>query len=209
MHGKVWLAWGAGERRNVGFEGLAGDDENNRLYVAFDPDPLEQLVTPLSTLTESDLIDATSSPGGVSLTSERGFFIKGLDGEKFVTNTVIFAGKVITSSFIPTPSADPCSARGLGTAYVFDLLTGEGFFRDASDNPERTLALGVGMPTDPKVSVGVGSAGGGGGGGGGGGPCGTGQGNRVYIEKSNSELESFEACNIPSGGQVLYWRQLP
>jgi type IV pilus assembly protein PilY1 len=207
VDGKVWMAWGAGERRDLNYEGDTGD-ENNRLYVAFDPDPLEQLAVPLSTLTESDLVDATSSPGGVTLGGARGYYIKGEDGEKFVTNSLVFGGQVIINSFTPTPDVDPCLGRGLGKAYVFDLLTGEGFFVDASNNPERTFDLGMGLPTDPKVSVSLGTPGGGGGGGGGG-PCGTGQGNRVYIEKSDAEIQSLEACDIPSGGQLVFWQEVP
>ena len=109
-----------------------------------------------------------------------------------MTSTVIFAGKVITASFAPTPSADPCAARGDATAYVFDLLTGRGYFQDASSNPTRTLDIGVGLPTDPKVSVGPG-----------------GKDNRVYIEKSGADLESFGAADIPAGGRLLYWRETP
>ncbi|MDH3213439.1 MAG: PilC/PilY family type IV pilus protein [Myxococcales bacterium] len=203
VHGDVWIAWGAGERQSVQFEGIGGTtDENNRLYVVRDADPYE--LAGLGTLDEGDLVDATNFPGGVSNTN--GFYIRGADGEKFVTNTVIFANLVITNSFVATPNADPCQARGLAKAYVFDLLTGEGFFVDVNGDPERTLDLGVGLPTDPKVSVNVG--GGGGGGGPGPGPCGTGQGNRVYIEKSGGGLESFETCDVPTGGQVLYWREV-
>jgi len=208
VKGKVWLAWGAGERLNLNYEGDAPGDENNRFYVVNDPDPLELQALPLGTVLETNLIDATSSPGGVSLTSERGFFLKGADGEKFVTNTVIFGGQVISNSFTPTPSVDPCIGRGVGAAYVFDLLTGKGFFTDVSNNPVRTFDLGIGLPTDPKVSASLGNPGSGGGGGGGG-PCATGQGNRVYIEKSGAELESFEACDIPSGGQLIYWQEVP
>jgi type IV pilus assembly protein PilY1 len=203
VSGDVWLAWGAAERRSLEFEGISGnDDENNRLYVVRDADPYE--LVGLGTLDEADLVDATGYPGGVSNTN--GFYIRGADGEKFVTNTVIFANLVITNSFIPTPNADPCQARGVAKAYVFDLLTGEGFFVDVNGDPERTLDLGVGLPTDPKVSLNVGGTGGGGGGGPG--PCGTGQGNRVYIEKSGGGLESFGTCDVPTGGQLLYWREV-
>jgi type IV pilus assembly protein PilY1 len=191
LNGKIWLAFGAGERKDLPYVGNAAIDENNRFYVVTDPDPLEQGAS-LATVTEADLIDATSSPSGVTISTERGFFIKGGDGEKFVTSTVIFAGKVITASFVPTPSVDPCAARGEATAYVFDLLTGEGYFADASNNPKRTLDIGVGLPTDPKVSVGPG-----------------GKDNRVYIEKSGADLESIGQENVPASGQLLYWRELP
>ncbi|MHC4507106.1 MAG: pilus assembly protein [Planctomycetota bacterium] len=190
LGGKVWLAFGAGERVDLAYEGDASLDENNRFYVVSDPDPLE--LAGLGTVDEADLMDATNSPSGVTLSTERGFFIKAGDGEKFVTSTVIFAGKVITASFKPTPSADPCAARGEATAYVFDLLTGAGYFRDGSNNPTRTIDIGVGLPTDPKVSVGPG-----------------GKNNRVYIEKSGADLESIGQDDVPAGGRLLYWRELP
>jgi len=140
--------------------------------------------------------------GGVTVGSgQYGFYIKAgkvdaadtrPDGEKFVTNPLIFAGKVIAASFTPTPSADPCAARGISTGYVFDLTTGEGFFHDASGNPTRTIDLGVGLPTDPRVSVGVG-----------------GKDNRVYIEKSGADLVSYGEQDIPAGARLLYWREQP
>jgi type IV pilus assembly protein PilY1 len=188
--GKLWLAFGAGERKDLPYLGDAGIDENNRFYVVTDPDPLETGGS-LGTVLESDLVDATASPGGVSLSSERGFYIKAEDGEKFVTGSVIFAGKVITASFKPTPSADPCAARGEASAYIFDVLTGKGAFTDDSNNPYRKISIGVGLPTDPKVSVGVG-----------------GKDNRVYIEKSGADLESIGTENVPAGGRLLYWREL-
>jgi len=33
--------------------------------------------------------------------------------------------------------------------------------------------------------------------------------NRVYIEKSGADLESFEAVDIRPGGWTLYWREAP
>ncbi len=192
--GKLWVAFGAGEREYLPYEGDsgAGADENNRFYVVFDPDPYERLGTPLGTVTESDLLDATSNAGGVTISTQRGFFIKADDGEKFVTNPLIFAGKVIAASFTPTPSLDPCAARGVSTGYVFDLLTGKGFFYDGGGNPMREIDLGVGLPTDPRISVGVG-----------------GKNNRVYIEKSGADLESWEEEDIPAGARLLYWRETP
>ena len=46
------------------------------------------------------------------------------------------------------------------------------------------------MPTDPKISAG---------------PDGTM--NRVYIEKSDTEMISFEASNIDIENQSLYWKE--
>ena len=50
----------------------------------------------------------------------------------------------------------------------------------------------MGLPTDPRVSVGVG-----------------GKDNRVYIEKSGADLESWQEEDIPAGARLLYWRETP
>jgi type IV pilus assembly protein PilY1 len=200
---KVWLAFGAGERRHIGFEGVSSSTaENNRFYVVSDLDPWEVAGTPLATIAEgdgpdagnvADLVDATASPGGVTVPADRyGYFIRGTDGEKFVTRTEIFAGYVITASFTPVDTGDPCTSRGDGRAYVFDLLSGEGYFADADGDPQRDLDIGAGLPTDPKTSIGVG-----------------GKDNRVYIEKSGADLESFGTVDVPAGGRLLYWREAP
>jgi type IV pilus assembly protein PilY1 len=190
---KLWLAFGAGERRNLGYEGEASKDENNRYYVVSDLDPFEVAATPLATVTEANLVDATASPGGISVPADkRGYYVKAADGEKFVTRTEIFGGYVITASFHPVDTGDPCTSRGDATAYIFDLLTGEGYYTDADGNPARGVDIGAGLPTDPKTSIGVG-----------------GKDNRVYIEKSGADLESLGTTDIPAGGRLLYWRETP
>jgi hypothetical protein len=99
---------------------------------------------------------------------------------------------VIGASFVPTPSANVCAARGDATLYVFDIRDGKGFFEtdDATPVPTRGMAIGTGLPTNPKVSVGVG-----------------GKDNRVYIEKSGTDLWSSEQYDIPTGGRYIYWRE--
>jgi type IV pilus assembly protein PilY1 len=189
--GKLYLAFGAGERINLSYEGDASIDENNRFYVVSDPDPFETSSPAVPLATESDLVDATSSPGGVSLTTQRGFYIKAAEGEKFAVNPVIFAGQVVTASFAPTNTGVACTARGNATAYVFDVTNGEGFFEDENGDPMRAISIGVGLPTDPKVSVGPG-----------------GGDNRVYIEKSGADLESIGVEDVSAGGRLLYWRQV-
>ncbi|MCH8891488.1 MAG: hypothetical protein IH827_10500, partial [Myxococcales bacterium] len=187
VHGDVWLAWGAAERRSLQFEGISNNDgENNRLYVVGDADPYE--LVGLGMLDESALVDATAYPGGVSNTN--GFYIRGADGEKFVTNVEIFSGNVIAATFTPNADPDPCVAKGDGALYVFDIETGEGHFEDGSSNPERSLSLGPGLPTDPKISIGVG-----------------GKDNKVVIEKSGADIEIIDQDNIDLNGATLYWRE--
>jgi len=190
--GKLWLAFGSGERRHLEFPGIAGEDENNRFYVISDPDPYERLLTPLGTVTEADLTDITSDEDGATF-ANRGYYFKVADGEKFVTEVEIFAGQVIAASFQPTPSANVCAARGDARLYVWNLRDGKGYFEtnDPTPVPTRSVAIGTGLPTGPKVSVGPG-----------------GKDNRVYIEKSGTDLWSAEQYDVPTGGRYIYWREL-
>jgi type IV pilus assembly protein PilY1 len=188
--GKLWLAFGSGERRNLPFEGVTGDDsENNRFYVIVDPDPYERAATPFGTFDETDLTDFSGSEAAATF-SNQGFFFTVGDGEKFVTNVEIFAGDVIAASFLPTSNLDPCVSKGQGTLHVFDLVNGEGHFDDGAGNPVRGLDIGAGLPTDPKISVGVGGAN-----------------NRVIVEKSGADLETFEEDDVDIGRGLLYWRE--
>ena len=198
--GKLWLAFGSGERRSLSFPGKTGSpdpDENNRYYVVSDPDPYELRMVPLPTLHETDtdglgnplLVDLTNNQGGATITG-RGFYFKVANGEKFVTNTEIFAGHVVAASFKPTSTGDPCTSRGDGTLYVFDLLTGEGYFDDGAGNPVRGLDIGAGLPTDPQVSVGAG-----------------GEDNKLIIEKSGTDVEIIDEEDVDIGGGLLYWRE--
>jgi type IV pilus assembly protein PilY1 len=190
--GKLWLAFGSGERRHLPFEGIADEDENNRFYVIQDLDPFERKLTPYATLTETNLTDITGDEDGATF-ANRGYYFKVGDGEKFVTEIEIFAGQVIGAGFAPTPNANVCAARGDATLYVFDVHNGKGFFETGGGTPvpTRGMAIGSGLPTNPKVSVGVG-----------------GKQNRVYIEKSGTELWSSEQYDIPTGGRYIYWREL-
>ena len=114
------------------------------------------------------------------------------DGEKIVTNAEIFAGMVLVGSFTPTNTGDPCTSRGVGTLYVFDVACGGGYFEDSGGNPVRSFELGEGMPTDPQVSVGV-----------------DGEDNIVFIEKSGADLESIRAPTLPANAKTqLYWREV-
>jgi hypothetical protein len=187
VNGQLWLAFGSGERRNLAYAGEAGEDENNRFYVMKDISPYTATA---ATLDETDLTDITGDEDGAAIAGS-GYFFTVADGEKFVTNFEIFAGHVIAATFTPSaPGVDPCTTRGNGKLYIFDITNGEGYFSDGASNPTRGLDIGSGLPTDPKVSVGVG-----------------GKNNRVIIEKSGADLESLEEQDIDVTGGLLYWRE--
>ena len=95
-----------------------------------------------------------------------GFYLEGVQGEKFVTDSTIFFGVVLTSSYLPTTSSDPCDVGGDSYLYGFKLKCGEGIFPDDPSNPgtpERSISIGGGLANRPRVSVGPVSDGGGGG----------------------------------------------
>lgn len=187
----LWYAFGTGERTNIQFAGLAGSDENNRMYAIRDLDPFEVAGTPNPTLTEGDLTDLSGTQSCTSITTS-GYYFLLADGEKIVTNVEIFAGLVLAGSFTPANTGDPCTSKGSGTIYVFDLSCGAGYFTDPSGAPIRGLDVGEGMPTDPQVSVGA-----------------NGKDNIVFIEKSGADLESIKAPDIPAGAKtLLYWREI-
>ncbi len=89
-----------------------------------------------------------------------GFYFEGEDGEKFITDSVIFFGVVLTGSYVPAPStADACTATGRAYLYGFNLLCGEGVFppQNAGDPNQRRIEIGAGsggLPNAPRVSVG-------------------------------------------------------
>ncbi len=194
---KLYLAFGSGERADVGFFGLAAGDENNRFYSMTDLDPYEQRSIKFPTLTEADL-NAVAGNSTCADVSRRGFYFKVRDGEKFVTNAEIFQRYVFAGTFQPTTSLDPCTSKGVGRLYGFRVDCGLSIFTDTLGDPTREIDLGDGMPTDPQISVGV-----------------DGKDNRIYIQKSGNDanggtyLESFGAPNLTfDDGSLIYWREV-
>jgi hypothetical protein len=166
----LWLAIGSGERNDLlfGRDGGLSTAEKNRFYVFKDRDPLEierdPATLPYTDVSPSiDFIDgtaiATFNPNSCLSGGHVGFYFEGDQGEKFITDSIIFFGVVFTGSYVPSPSsADTCDATGDAFLYGFDLLCGEGSFPPASGDPndpnERRIKVGEGLPSSPRVSVG-------------------------------------------------------
>lgn len=217
---RFWLAFGTGERASLRrTHDASTDEENNRFYSVKDEDPFDRRTTTIPMLTEEDLVDQSDDATCPNLASESGYFFRVADDEKFVTDSDIFSYWVITSTFTPNASGDPCSAGGDASLYIFKLYCGEGFFFNSatqgsggnglpgggpggsggSNNPDyadygdpasRRLDLGAGMPTDPRITVS---------------PDGT----RVVVTQQDGEVENWEGP--PGGGAApgqLYWREM-
>jgi type IV pilus assembly protein PilY1 len=162
IDGNLTLAFASGERANLQYTGNPSVDDNNRLYVIQDDDPTGSGSIPSTPYTEADLTNITAETGDTDLTDE-GFFIVAEDGEKFVSNHLIFGGFLITTSYSPTAAgSDPCSVgAGVAYAYIVDLEGGTGFFGSGSGTSSsgRRLSLGSGVPADPQISVSSGASG--------------------------------------------------
>ncbi len=174
VDGTVWLALGSGERNNLPYIGTHAA-EKNRYYVFEDKDPFEHELAAVTTGSRfTDVSPATDFVNASSLTGSCnpppspaiGFYLEGEQGEKFVTDSTIFFGVVLTSSYKPTTSTDPCTVGGESFLYGFKLFCGQGIFQPVTTgDPMRTnISIGGGLPNRPRVSVGPVSGGGGGGG---------------------------------------------
>jgi hypothetical protein len=126
-----------------------------------------------------------------------GFFLVAEEGEKFVTDHLIFAGKVITTSFTPVSDAsdDPCNSGSGGTAYlhIFDLVSAVGFFADAAApmGASRRISIGSGLPTTPQLSLSRGGE------------------DRLFVKTSSGAITALDPPT-PTGPpvSVIYWRQI-
>jgi hypothetical protein len=153
----------------------------------------EEAATPFLDLVEDpDLENLTSTNTCGDLGGKRGYYIIGQEGEKWVTNVDIFVGYVIVNSYVPQPSTDPCEIGGVAYLWAFKVECGQGLFTDAGGNPERTLDLGAGLPTDPRVTVGSDGD----------------STNRLIISKQGGDIINIDAPPGFPGSGMFYWREL-
>jgi Tfp pilus tip-associated adhesin PilY1 len=138
-------------------------------------------------------------------------------GEKFIASPTVFGGNVFVPSFVPNPGlgTNPCASGGSAFLYTFTIQCAMGLYPTNSGTSQRTLALGVGMPTDPRISMTIGTVppgpghGGGGAGGGLGSSC-PNAANKVVVVTSNNTVSNTSAGCMQGGPiGILYWRENP
>jgi type IV pilus assembly protein PilY1 len=196
-NGKIWIAFGSGERNKLLYMSDPGTtDDNNRFYVVEETDLYDQLSSP-TVVTDADLTDLTTNNTCADLGGTRGYFITGEEGEKWITNVEIFVGYVIAISYISEDaSTDPCEVSGQSYLWAFRVECGEGLFKDGAGASVRELDIGAGLPTDPRVTVGSGGE----------------SSNRVIISKQGGDIVGVNPCEgdvdcTPKSG-AFYWREL-
>jgi type IV pilus assembly protein PilY1 len=195
-NGKIWLAFGSGERNNLLYLGDdATADDNNRFYVVEEVDLFDQAALPAAVVTDADLTPNPDDNVCADLGGSRGYYIVGQEGEKWVTNVELFVGYVIANSYVPpaSGSTDPCEIAGTAYLWAFRVECGQGLFTDAGGSSFRALNIGGGLPTDPRVTVGAAGD----------------ISNRVIISKQGGDIVNIEAPpGFPQSGS-FYWRELP
>jgi type IV pilus assembly protein PilY1 len=183
--GRLILAFGTGERSDIKYAGHADGtvDDMNRFYVIRDPNPQGSGAIPIAPYSEANLTDVTAL-GYDTDPTDLGYYVVAEKGEKFITNHVVFRGSVITASYIPDDgSGGVCGTDGSAYLYIFDLVSGA-----ASGESGRRLYLGVGVPSDPRISVGDTA--------------------KIFTKTSAGQIQPTPA---PDGGgapvELIYWRQ--
>jgi type IV pilus assembly protein PilY1 len=188
------LAFATGEREQLEYEGAAGYDENNRVYVLKDRSPTGTYAF-TNTYTEADVTDVTNTSTDQDLT-DQGYFFVADDGEKFVSEMVVFAGYLILTSFdIDTSNPDPCAgASGTSQIYAVRVDSGQGYFTAGSPPTpmdERKKYGGTGLASTPRISIAPDP-----------------EDDAMYVKTSKGLVVTIDPPPRPgSGTSVIYWKQ--
>ena len=199
VSGILHIGLGSGERSSLNCSSTSGGCTlNNRFYVLKDRDIWDNSVSVAidgRAAPTGDLLDTTPFEDDCPVVPQRGFYFEVPDGEKFVTNSEVFNRFFFTSTFTPDLT-NACEPAGRSTLYGFLAKCGQGFFGPPSGvspiaNTERSLDLGLGMPTDARLSIAPGDGG-----------------NRLIISKQDGQLINIEGGKSDMEDGQLYWREL-
>ncbi|MEE9281716.1 MAG: PilC/PilY family type IV pilus protein, partial [Myxococcota bacterium] len=173
VNDQLVLGFGSGERAKLGYLGPSNKDDNNRFWVVWDRTPLRvcnaldgngnctaytdpfaiEFFEGYQTVQGqqrgiNDITSFTEDPAP----DDDGYYIVVPDGEKFVTNHIVFAGILLTLSYVPQDITDPkrdiCNSAGTTNVFLFNLERGVGLLATG-----RVDQLGNGAPADPRISV--------------------------------------------------------
>jgi Tfp pilus tip-associated adhesin PilY1 len=185
MNNVLTLSFASGERTDMGYIGEADPsdpnslvglyDDNNRFWVLKDATPTGSGAFPSDLpIMEAGASGATGHPTLTDITdipvdnnpADAGYFFRVQDGEKFISNHLIFGGEALTLSYLPSEiseeiepaegeEVDVCTISGQTNQWKWNLETGGGALQDPDDSTSnvRSLVLGNGAPTDPRLTI--------------------------------------------------------
>jgi type IV pilus assembly protein PilY1 len=172
------LSFGSGERADLGYTGVADPsdpnaiegkyDDNNRFWVVQDWAPHAPFgLTIYETATpgqNNGLTDITNTMRDDN-PDDMGYFFRIPNGEKFMTDHIVFDGVVLTLAYLPDPAgagADgSCALGGDTIEYAWELANGVGVLTgtngsgsgSGSVSAVRSQPLGNGAPTNPRITI--------------------------------------------------------
>jgi hypothetical protein len=190
QNGELLIVVGTGMRNNVLYAGDAAVDDQNRVYVFRDANPTGPLAFS-SVITEADLIDITASGTYIDTGADKGYFFKGEEGEKFLSDPVIFAGFAIVPSY--SPPIWPACGPGMANLFLFKLYDASGFWdQDALFTAsDRKVQIGWGIPSNPRVSIASDPSN-----------------DKIFINTSNGEVLTITPpVRDNPGSETIYWKQ--
>ena len=190
----LWLSFGSGERMDLGYTGapnatdpnaIEGQyDDNNRLWVMEDLHPTGVGAFPTSLPIEEEPA-AAGHQGLTDITNtmrdgdpnDAGYFFRVPEGEKFITDQIIFGGVAATLAYQPdiagSGSNNDCALGGTTFEFAWELQNGVGVLMGSdsssggsggSGTPNgsgvtetgiRSEAKGDGAPTNPRVTISI------------------------------------------------------
>jgi type IV pilus assembly protein PilY1 len=189
----LWISFATGEREQLLYAGDATADENNRVYVMKDYYP-KGVGSLANSYVEGDLTDITALSYDNNA-ADQGYFFIGNNGEKYVSEVVIFAGYVIIIGFeIDGLSPDPCAAgSGKSKLYAFEVDGGAGYWTTGAMTPmeERYEVVGGGVGSTPRISIAPDP-----------------DDDKMYIKTSKGRVITIEPPpRDGSGSSMIYWKQ--
>ena len=185
--GNLWLYAGTGDRNHPNNSG------QNRFYAIKD----NVGMTNGSALTESNLLDVTSSNGTVT----QGWYVRVGAGEKVLASADVFNKIVYFSTFTPTTTSTCGSGGGTAKLYAVQMLTGYAALDWSSGtalaSSDATLAraktIGTGIPSRPIMVITE---------------SGTTLTTSVIAATTSQQLPSNPAPPPSSMRRILYWREV-
>jgi Tfp pilus tip-associated adhesin PilY1 len=183
--GVLTLSFASGERADLGYMGdpntsdpnnpIGLYDDNNRFWVVKDKAPVgfgsvnafpsslpiyETAVTGHDKLTDITTTLFDNDP------NDAGYFFKVPDGQKFMTDHLIFGGVVVTLAYLPdlagSGAGNNCALGGTTWEYAWTLDNGTGVLTAGTGSgsgsgsgtpPPLGKAMGNGAPTNPRITI--------------------------------------------------------
>jgi len=178
LKGILSLSFGSGERADLGYVGdpvtpadpndIVGlYDDNNRFWVVLDRAvpafgtgafPSTLPIYEAATSGHQNLTDITYTASDTD-PNDAGYFFRVPDGQKFITDNIVFSGQVFSLTYMPDAanagSGGSCALGGTTIQWAWTLSSGVGVLDNPTDptTTVRNATLSNGAPTNPRITV--------------------------------------------------------